>query len=153
MVYQIQVTGLEKTQKLVNSLASNLKFETLNEAKNWMINLRKAMIIRVPKDTRALKSGIGQVQKGDNFVKITIQGNYLIQQEEGKGMPHYMPISLVKEKSHPRAKQARGSLPHRKGLVIARRYTPFIKPSLKASIHKLEPHLKKSTKQAIQKSR
>ena len=150
---QMKVTRLQDTQKLVNNLVKNVPIETMDEGVSFLRDVRKAMMIRVPIDKGELKSGIGKVEKGDNFVRIVVTGKWLIQQEEGKGMPHYMPASLVKKKPHRKAKQASGSLPPKKGLVVARRYTPFVLPVLKSQIHKLNNRLNKTTKKAIKKSR
>jgi len=146
---KLEIKGLSKVNNMVSKLPQELEFNTIAEASNFLKNVRKRMLLRVPVDTGELKSGIGNVVKGKNYARITIQGKYLLQQEEGIGMPHYMPISLVKQKPHPRAKQAAGRLPPKRGMVIARRYTPFVIPSLDSEIHKLPQMLQKVTKKAI----
>lgn len=142
MVVIVRITGLNKTQKMVNSLVSNLNFYTLKEAEQWMRELRRAMIIRVPVDSGNLKAGIGQIEKIPNGRRITIQSDHLIYQEEGFA-PHPVHSDQIKN-----SKKLT-----RPGFYFVKKNTPFIKPSLEQSLKTLKGHLNKSTKQAIQKAK
>lgn len=149
----LKVTGLKKTQHLVNNLTKNVKFETMDEAVSFLRDVRKAMKIRVPVSSGDLKKGIGEVERRENYARIVISSGHLLKQEEGKGLPYRDKSFTPKKKLHkPGSIIKQGFVKGGKG-VIVRRYTPFVKPALESQINKLPQRLSKATNKAINKSK
>ncbi len=155
MAIQIQINGLNETRRLLANLPKEMKIEIMKSADTFLKAVRKSAKLRAPRYTGYLASSIF-IKKITNGFALQVTAPYAAIQEEGRGLPHY--VSIKKLENWFGASRTMGpgmikhGLPPRKGMVVVRRYKPFIQPAFEINIAKLPNLLNKGTKKAIKKS-
>jgi len=154
MAISLKVTGMRKVENLFRNLPKNLQKEINKDSRGFLKKVEKSAKLRAPRDTGELARQIRTVKgKGKNSWVLEATSPWAAQQETGKGLPHYMPISIVKQKSRKSKFKKQGTLPPKRGMVVARGYTPFVQPALEHNIAQLSSMLLQGTKRAIAQSK
>lgn len=153
---KIQVKGLEKANILAR-LPKPMQQEIMKSARTFLKAVRKSAKIRAPRFTGYLASSIFIKKRGKIQWLLEVTAPYAAVQEAGLGLPHY--VSKRKLEHWFGASRTMGvgmiapSLPPRKGMVVIRRYKPFVQPALEMNIAKLPIILNQGAKKAIQRAR
>lgn len=118
------------------------------------IFLRKAMLRRVPVETGFLKDSIKMkiIKKTNEFYKLRISVNapYALAQEFGYTHPTAIPIDYILQ--HMGSPGSRGNYVDRtSGWVYPTKYTPYIRPSIKALIRNIPTIYKRKWYQEVRK--
>ena len=147
----LKVKGMTTVKKLFTNLPKNLQKEISKDSLGFLKLIRRTAKFKAPRDSGALADSI-KIKKGkgknENILEVT--SPWAVQQETGKGLPHYMPISVVKKKKKKSKFKKQGTLPQKRGLVVARGYTPFITPAIEHNINKLSGIISQGTKHAVE---
>jgi len=160
MVIRMRIKGLKRTQKFVARLGPETDKEIMKKAHQFMKFVRKSAKLRAPRFSGYLASSIFIIEKGDKQVGLKVTAPWALQQETGAGLPRYVSIKHLKSwfgasRTRGVQKVAQGAPKGKggKGMVVVRKYKPFVKPALEHNINKLTTRMSNATIRAINKSR
>lgn len=140
---QIQLQGVNKVQRFIKNLPSNLDKEINDTSGQFMRDVRKSAKLRAPRDTGRLAKSIVVTKNGKQWI-LEVQSNYGKYQEEG-----FKPHFFITDPGRPGF--ATNKLPLGQ-LVKVKKFTPFVKPALEHHLGRLAQKLSNATQKAIKRS-
>lgn len=157
---QLQINGLKRVNNMIIKLPQKLQKEIMDESSSFLGDVRKSAKLRAPRFSGYLASSIFIIEKGDKQVGLKVTAPWALQQETGAGLPRYVSIKHLKSwfgasRTRGVQKVAQGAPKGKggKGMVVVRKYKPFVKPALEHNINKLTTRMSNATIRAINKSR
>jgi hypothetical protein len=129
MQIKITVTNGLEVPIMLKQLPNKLQEFIMSNSESYMVELRKALRMRMPKETGFMSNRIFVDATQDGFV-LTIDTPYAAAQEFGF-TPHMIPIEYINQHKTDRTRGSWVSKP--KGFVLVSKNTPFVEPSLNAT--------------------
>jgi len=157
---KLRITGMEKVENMFRNLPEAMQKEIQKQGMTFLKAVRKSAKLRAPRFTGYLASSIFVDKVGKKKVILSVEARYAAAMETGAGLPHY----VSKRKLAPwfGASRTRGAkmiapgTPKGEGgpgMVIVRRYKPFVLPALEHNIARLQSMLNQGVKNAVSEAR
>ena len=156
---QIQMKNQKRVANFILKLPQKLQKEIMDESSSFLKDVRKSARLRAPRFSGYLASSIFIIKKGEKQVGLEVTAPWALQQETGAGLPRYVSRKHLEgwfgasrtrgvQKIATGAPKGKGG----KGMVVVKKYKPFVKPALEKNLNKLTTRMSNATIRAINKS-